>query len=545
MLPNNNNQGIEKIVPRALIMTVSGTYHNQELRPWSFNGNMQTLGSLCNHIAQVGASQVRPELIASVAPGMLGVGYAQGQAKITNGWATRRGVFVLKFDVHYRVGTVVSYVVQGYTDEPAFTPPAIADNLRLYVNNTFTTTRQTVKRSGITMTPTVLVDSFKMVSGYAGKDSTVLMRPRDVMSQISNAELGSFMDINDTSTLSGVGLQTSATRNNVGSTMLSDIINSFNHASGENHVTATVGDLATSAYASLVEKEAASDIFLNLINSNNNIMGAAQARLRFHQLNAPMESSIMQVYQFIDQSKSGRSTMTFSTKGDYDNVNDQSHEGQVAVNLQAIIPAIAVESLFATVSFHANNHGIGGAVTITPTAITTFDDDKNNDLTHWNNFKRRIEREVIPILSQFNSTFSIMVYCCFFHELQLTLVINGREVYSVSPCFTDGLTTPVHTPTTGHLKDFASQMEVVLTQVNDVLIDNEIRKVERKISGDTSAGSLRQGMIAPPSVAPVQQPVPTPTNSLLAGLSGGHQPTATSNTNASSGLLSSLLGGIR
>lgn len=557
MLPNNNSQGIEKIVPRGLLMTISGTYHNQELRPWTFNGTMSTLNTLCSHIANVGTDKVRPELIAAVAPGMLGVGHAQAEAKIANGWGTRRGVFVLKFDVHYRVGTVISYVVQGYTDEPSFTPTAIADNLIFYVNNIFTTTRQTVKRAGVTYQPTVLVDSFKLVSGYSGKDSTILMRPRDVMSQISNAELGAYMEVKDTSTLSGVGLQTSSTRNNVGSTMLSEIINSFNHASGENHLSATTGDIASSAYASLVEKEAASDVFLNLINSKSQIMGGSQSSFRFSQLNAAMESSIMNVYHFVDQRATSNSGMTFSTSGDCDRINDQVHEGQVAVNLQAIIPAIMVESMLSTVSFYVDNHGINGVPNFKYLAHQTFDDNKDNDFTHMNNFQNRVMREVVPILGQFNSTFSIHVFCCFFHELQMTVTINGREVYSVSPCFTDGLTAPVHTPTTQHLKGFAEEMQAVLCNINDVLIENGVRVATAKNLAGAAPGSIQQGFRAPPAVAAIDQPVVPTSRSggLLSGLVGGHaqpagystglNPTPSAGAPNPGGLLSALTGGLR
>lgn len=528
----SNVNGIKELVPVSFVMTTSGTYHTQQLRPWEFAGTGVDMKNVALHMARNGKTQLDAGLIAAVSPNMLQVGSAVAPIAIKNGWETQRGVFVLIFDVVYTVGTRVRYIVQGYTDEPAYSNKYVSPNMVFYINNVFKTTMRTTVRNGVTQRGHVLAEAFQPVNGFnaqtPGMGDRLLMRPQDVMSAIDmQHSYHNTVNIIDTSLSAAVGLQTSRVENNTPSAMLATTANTWLRAYDNSGPTAETADIASTAYQMIIEIDPASDTFLTLINRNVNAYGGMQSSFRMAQL----EQAIPQVMRTFTGVAPSATGVRFTTKNEYDDLAAQNMAGQIVVNLQTMIPAIMVESLLNGVSFTLTNHGPGGSLIWTTTNVSAFDNTDGADVIHYNNFRQRIEREVVPMLALHQSTFSLNIVCSFFHEIQTTLNFNGTEVFAVEPTFSNSLKSPAQAESVKRVKDFATQMGYAVNEISDAVQDVRTNLATARVMADTGHGSVGTGFRAPPVTGTRVEPPVTPTShhapaapaggGMRGGLSGG------------------------
>ena len=482
------------MVPISFMMTKSGTYVPQHLRSWHVAGTMHELNALTRHIEQTAAIKVNPGLIASAAPGMMQVSTeSQGNIMIPNGWNQSRGVFILILEVHYQNNAHVRWVVQGYTDEPSFTNTAVAPGLLFYINNIFSMAPRVVRHNGISMTGMSMVDNFQMVNGFSGQGNVpggnLLIRPQDVMSNISTRELGNFVAgrILDTTVMAASTPQTSRHSNSIGSTMMSNTLNVWHNAAAQEHASATIDTIADAAYANLIEADPSMDVFMNLLTSHNKNLGTASTSFTFRQLQAAMPD-IMSIYQPVDAT---HGQVQFSTSGDSDHLGGQNHATKVAVNLQSLVPAIMVESMLGSVAFSINNELAGGSLDIQLLGIGAF--SAETDMFQWEVFKNRFIAEVVPLIVPRGTglTFRAHISCNFFHEFQLELTVQGQHVRFITPAFCNSLITPVQTASQSHARNFTAEVEMAATHVNDALMESQVRRANHNEVVMSRPGSVQ------------------------------------------------------
>lgn len=496
------NTGVEKIIPTQFIMLTSGTYQQQHMRSWDFTGGMQDVNSLCAALGAARSVNVTPDLISNVAPGMMQVSArSHGVVGIPNGWNEQRGVFVLVFDAHMKIGNVITWIVQGYTDYPAFSNAGIAPDMTFYINNVFSYARNAMMRNGVQTSYLAMLGNYQFVNpptlSNHQNQGMWLIRPEDVMSSLAvNDIMIAGGEVYDTTRLSGVGLQTSKHANNVASKMLSDTINHWHHVSGEMSMISTPGSIADGVYGKIVEKKADSDLFIQLLQGATNSHYSPSNRFQFAQLQAAIPG-VMQVYTPVVSSSAGA---RFSQAGQSEGFHGQNLATVLAVNLQSMIPSIMIESLLSSVGFTMSN--TTGHVDAVPLNVQAF--DREIDVRQWNIFKDRIVREVYPMFSSKGLVFALTVECSFFHEIKINLQIGSDYVEYISPTFCNSLYAPIQTPSQSFADDFSRQFGQVVSDIADTLAEND--SVRNKVS---VSARVNDTFTAPPMVqshTPVQQP---------------------------------------
>lgn len=479
------NNGIRSIVPTAFIMMTSGGYQPQHLRSWSLVGNMQQVNSLAEHIAQCSARSVNSSLINKAAPGILGLSAEhQGVISIADGWGSNRGVYILRFLVTYNVGNTFEWIVQGYTDNPAFTAQYIDPNMVFYINNVFCMSRTTATYNGIQTSRMNLQADYQVVNGYGGGingTGNLLIRPRDVMSNIASADLLGLVKVTDATQLANFGVQTSRHTNNVPSMMLADALNSWHAASSELDPTACSGTIAENAYAKVLETEAGQDLFMSIL-ARHNSTGSMTSSFTGNQLMKAMEG-IMSVYQPV--TSSGTSVQWSSPNDSMGFADMNSAARAIAVNIQAMLPSIMVESLLSSVSFTASNHT--GGVQIVPQHVGAFMPDMAE--RQWDIFSNRLVSEVIPLFTRLGWPFVLQVSCSFYQEIKIYIKLDTDEVQFIAPAFANALCAPVQTTSALHAREFAQQFETLAVTVDEALMESGIRRA--------AASNAQIDMVAP------------------------------------------------
>lgn len=512
---NQFSNAIEKIVPTAFLMMPSGTYQNQHVRSWDISGGVQQLNALTRHIAATAAVSVSSDTINSAAQGMLTVNTAhQGLINITDGWGTKRGVFILRFNVHYAVGTVYEWIVQGYTDHPAFTSSSIDENMVFYINNVFCMSRSTVRYNGIDAQRMKMVSDYQVVNGFSSANGpiggNVLIRPRDMMANISTAALMGEIKVTDVTQLANMNVQTSNHANNVASQMLSSSLNTWHQASSELDVTCDVGTVAEMAYSRLMEKEADQDLFMAMLAKHNNT-GAVSSSFTGNQLKRTMEG-IMSIYQVI--SSNGSSGVQWSNSGQ-SSEHSGNYESMIAIQVQAMLPSIMVESLLSGVAFSVTNNS--GSLEFARSYVSAFMPEM--DAQCWETFRGRIEREIIPFFTRLGVSFFMTVQCSFYQEIKIQIKINDTVEF-ISPAFCNALYSPVQTTSVAHARDFAQSFETIALEVNEALMESAIRRADSSNRIIDSSAPIRQNN-AFSMPRQVQQPTASPSLNISPAKTGG------------------------
>lgn len=524
MLQTSNLEasGIDKIVPHSFILIKSGTYQKQMLRSWDVTGTMLHVNNLAEHIQRVGATSLNPNLVSSAAPGLLRVSAAhQGAIPIVNDWSNERGVFVLMLDVHYRVGAVVRWIVQGHTDEPSFTDTAIPGNLNFYINNVFALTPFQTQYGGNTVTAMALTENFQMVSGFSATHGQrpgghVLIRPQDVMTNIANQELqGIVSNVFDTTYMAGTKPQTSRLSNNLASTMFARTVNTWNEAANGIHTSVSTGEVAEHAYGLLIERDPSMDVFMNILTAANQSLGSATLNFTFRQLLAAVPD-IMQARVPMDQTSA---RLSFSHKGNSQHFEGQDHLTQLVMDLQAAIPTIMIESLLAGVAFRATNER--GFDEFTPSGAQAFSPE--TDVRQLMAFQKRFELEIRPLLKHYQLRYDLTISCTFFHEIQIDLVMGSDSYTFISPAFANALFTPIQTADTVKAKNFSTQMETMAVTLNDALMYAATQRATRVEQAHQGPGSLSKQFPLPGAMGMPAAPQPQYTTGSSMGI-GAHAP---------------------
>lgn len=500
------NNGIDKIVPTAFIMMSSGGYQTQHLRSWDLTGGMHQINSLANHIAQNASVVVSSDLINKAAHGIMSLGTDhQGAIQIADGWDSRRGVFILRFNVHYQIGNTFEWIIQGFTDSPAFTDRSIDENMVFYINNVFCMNRTTVQYNGITTQRMNLQADYQVVSGFGGgvvgqPGGNLLIRPRDVLSNIATADLMGSVRVTDATQLANFGVQTSRHVNNVPSMMLADTLNSWHQASTELDVTASVGQVAEMTYAKVLETEAEQDLFMNMLARHNNT-GTTTSSFSGRQLMRTMDG-IMRVYQPV--SSQGARVQWSSANESMGNADINSPEKSIAVNIQAMLPSIMIESLLSGVSFSVTNYS--GRMEFARQYVSAFVPEM--DVQQWAIFQSRVEREIMPLFTKLGWSFMLQVSCNFYQEIKIYIKMQD-EVQFVAPAFCSALYAPVQTSSALDAKQFATEFETMASEINEALMESEIRRAskENRIMGSVLPAQMNNAFQMP---QPVMAPTPTP-----------------------------------
>lgn len=521
MLQTNSleSSGVDKIVPNNFILIKSGTYQPQMLRSWDVAGNMNQVNSLANHILQSGATSLNPNLVASAAPGLMRVSAShQGVIPIANDWNNERGVFVLVLDVHYRVGAVMRWIVQGHTDEPAFNDTQISPSLNFYINNVFALTPMQIQYGGHSVTGMTLTDNFQMVSGFSAThghrpSGHVLIRPQDIMTNIANQDLKSAVgNVFDTTYLAGTRPQTSRLSNNVSSTMFSKVVNTWNEAANTIHTSASTGDIAENAYGLLIERDPSMDVFMNILTAANQSLGTATLNFTFSQLQAAVPN--IQMARTPVSMNGAR--LSFSHSGNSQHFAGQDSKTQLAVDLQAMIPTMMIESLLAGVSFTITNDK--GYYEFIPHSAQAF--SVETDKRQLQIFQHRCERELKALLDSYHQRYTLVVSCTFFHEVQIDLTMGNESITFISPAFANALFAPIQTADTVSASNFATTMETMAATLNDALQQASINRATQIERTHQGPGSLSKQFPLPgaPGVTPtVGVPMPTAGSSMGIG----------------------------
>lgn len=566
------NNSIKSLTPRQFLMARTGTYHTQHLRSWNITGNVRDVNNLATHIARTGSVAVSPDLISKAAPGMMAVSLDhQGAVPIASGWGEERAIFVLMFTVEYNAGVSVDWIVQGYTDFPAFAKTSIDPNMVFFVNNVFALNQTTVTMGGVTGMRANLMADYQLLGGFAGgtmgqPTGNLLIRPSDIFANISYADLAGHAQVIDSSQLANVGVQTSRHTNNIANTMLADTINAWHAASMETDVVQSTGAIADVAYAKQMETAADQDLFLSLISRHNN--GGPASSFRAGALLKAMPE-VMRVYTSTE--RTGAGDVRWSTTGDSDPMGGQALEHFLAVNVQASLPSIMVESMLATLSFSVTN------ATVTSGFDATMDSNHMRphytrhasngfvpQLTEqgWQQFCRRFERDILTLIPP-GKAYYMTVTCSFHREIDIYIKLD-REVRFVAPAFCNALLAPVQTTSYTDAQEFATTFETMITDVNEALMESQIRRANGTNKMMESALPARQNsafqmprhatapqaLNIPPapgsglagSMTGQPQPAyqPQQAGSMLAGMSGGHntggQPPVTGTGSMTAGL---------
>lgn len=457
------------------ILTQTGTYQEQSLRPFTTNiqaDALQQLDRSTQHGQNLGVSAVEDVAGSVVRPSAT----PEGNVNIAHGWASRRFRFLMRVvEEHpFNAGQKVQRVLFGYTDHSDASINHLDPDMRIYFNSeTVIADRVRNTPNGPVSEPMVLaanqiispLDMFgpnAHFSAYHQSPSSYLIRPEDIfgMGQTRSvtdklAESGMYgggidLVMDSRSTVGqGGAYKYSRRRDTSPSRYLSDTLTSYQHALKEAQMAddGVVGTdqevLYGEAQAHASNQDIHTNMFFSRLKDHAEFMERGYVTLRDLERLFP-EVTHTTKYSLDD----GRSIRRINQMQDSEHWNGSDNLTLAASTLAQVIPAIMMDNYIRTISFAATNgHGYSEYTIDFHEQGTTGVVAGLALIGPVQEFQRRLITDVLNTITMHNQIgFQISMSADLAGDSVIDIAMDGEPVRRyVAPTFSDSLFTPMIT----------------------------------------------------------------------------------------------------
>jgi hypothetical protein len=484
---NADSRAQQVITINKLSLLETGTYNPMFSRPYKTHLDAYNMDSISRRVQSVanetGSGLVTGALISGIAGGMVrpsATPYAE--LSIPLGWTERRIRFIMEVGVTPSLGSPFIYYIQGYTSHLGITPTGNIDPRMEFIINSFirVNRRQEYTSYGLEYKD-VITESAHIVNGNFdyNKDYTYgshtdhdifKMRPSDIFLGVQSSYLSNAYNYTNDSanglkdtriTLNREPIRSSRS-NNIPSSYMAKIIDSYQHSNELTDFGASPQDVISRSMAYSNEDHAQNNIFIRAMMNIKGVQDGTRFTIKDLE---KLDNDVSRVTNYITLGNTINNNLHQTGQTSYWNGSDQ--DTLVATVLTNAIPALMMDLMLTKVWFRSTNHDIGGAVT---TTLIDYNSLTNADLTNnFQLFKYRLEKEVLYDVTYGNQeTFSIEVIADLFGETTITLSLNsGPAITYTTPSFSDSLMTPVLTSDKTEYYGLVNDFESLINNLNE------------------------------------------------------------------------------
>lgn len=466
-----------KLSIQNFILVQTGTYQDQQIRPFNFQANQDVVNRL--EAATHGGMNLGVGAVQEVAADIIQPqAMVEGQVGIMNGWKCRRFRFMMKVNEQHPFiqGTTTQRIFFGYTDNDDAGTTHLDPQMRIYFNSETIVAqaiRQTVhglQHQASIVGSNQIVSPVDMLGGHNGmfaRATSHLIRPEDLFSigqtqhvaqrlQSSGMFEGVIHRSIDHRAMVGEGgaYKYSQRRDTSPTRYLSDTLNAWQHAVKENALEAKSEDIFGQPDKDVMFGEAATtcrnsqihtNAFLGMLKDHAGYM--ERGYITWSDLNRlfpeTMHQSVTQ-YAF----DNGRSMRKVNHAEDSETWAGADYTSIGASLLAQTIPSIMMDTFLRSCSFAVTN-GAGPNNYI-------FEFHGNNSKSIIDNldmrpyiteFERRLSVDILNNITRGNQLpFKISMHSDLAGDSIIDIAIGGSSVSRfVAPTFSDSLFSPVIT----------------------------------------------------------------------------------------------------
>jgi len=451
---------------KRLTMWETGTYVDQELRPYTPNLTMEVLNQI-NHQTH-GGQNLSVTALASVAGNIIRpAAQSTGVAQIVNGWNTRRFAFIMELEF-VQLGTVMRQILTGYTSHSDLSHGGeVAPDMTLHFNSSMVlhTSRQLSANGAVNVVS--MRDAAHIVTDTGIGQShqarlhqprAVTMRPEDVFSRMGASHLlqDQANGAMDTRTDFTLGAKKSFRSNTSAPVYLSKTLGAYTNAirNADIHEDDANG-IADSATGTVKEQDIAADIFLrSFISEGSEFRESGSITWEHLCFTNPHVNSITEIF------RSGPVTKE-NFREDSVGFNGCDNETLVATILSQSVPAIMLDLMLTTLVFEAHNGTMDSGYAVRILGECRSFADGIDPTPYVERFIYRLRTEVLPDISHNNNlSFNLIMNVNVIGDTVIDISIEGSPMaHFIVPSFCDALMVPVLSNSGETLGNLAGDLE--------------------------------------------------------------------------------------
>lgn len=477
MTPNERFQRMVKLSITKLILQETGTYNEQFIRPYETSGDGMAVNYIQNRIEEVGIENITPGVLSGISHNFIQPAAThQGTIELANGWNNRRIRFLMEVTAEFNMGSLMIYYIQGYTNYPGVTMSGnVAPDMEFIINSYVAVNRSMVptptgmQQMDVVRESSQLMADNNYMSPLQGSH-LYAMRPVDIFSGMQMQYLGEGYssigqgNLSDARTMLRRDAVLSRRSNNVPASYLARTISGFNTGRGMVNWSPDSNDVLRSAKEQVLEPVPYENPFLRAIGDIRSV-GIGRS-FSYGDLQS-IDPNVNNTTVFVVQGNTQGSVNPIHQAGMTENWNGSDLMTKYACMLSQSVPSIMMELMITELHFRSTNASIGGLV---ETIITGANSLSNADMTqHYELFKRRLEREVVPDITFNNQdTYMLDMSVDLFGDTWINLSINGSTPTPfVTPSFCDNLLAPIVTPNHGYYNKIVHDFDRLVNAVTD------------------------------------------------------------------------------
>lgn len=466
-----------KLTIQNFILVQTGTYQDQQIRPFTFNANQDVVRRL--EVSTQGGMNLGVSAVQEVAADIITPqAMVEGQVGIQNGWKCRRFRFLMKVNEQHPFiqGTTTQRIFFGYTDNDDAGTTQLDPQMRIYFNSetiVAQAVRQTVhglQHQAAIVGSNQIVSPVDMVGGHNGmfaRASAHLIRPEDLFSigqtqhvaqrlQSSGLFDGVIHRSIDHRAMVGEGgaYKYSQRRDTSPTRYLSDTLGAWQSAVKENALEAQQEDIFGQPDKDVMFGEAASSCRNNQIHTNA-FLGMLKDHAGYMERGYVTWADLCRIFPEVTHQSvtqyafdNGRSIRKISHAEDSESWAGADYTSIGASLLAQTIPSIMMDTFLRSCSFAVTN-GSGPNNYIFefhPNNSKSIID--NLDMRQYiNEFERRLSVDILNNITRGNQLpFKISMHSDLAGDSIIDIAIGGSSVTRfVAPTFSDSLFSPVIT----------------------------------------------------------------------------------------------------
>ncbi len=460
------------------LLTQTGTYQEQQLRPYTVKTNTESVNKLAE--ATRDGTQISSSALSAVAGDI--VNYAaqpEAAAGIINGWTSRRFRFmmtVVERPPFAQSSEGITRIYYGYTDACDVSYGNRLDpKMRIYFNS------ESTFQTCMVQTPAGLRPMVKCLSTnqiispggettnnnlyYPGTDtSRYLVRPADIfevgsanntiqMLQKSPEYAGGFdlSYIGSMAVSHGKAYEYASRKDTAPSkylyNVLASLVDGKKEAESNQGGTTNLDHVYSEARALALRQtgDVFQNQFFNLLRDRCGLM--EKGYITLEELNRVFPYTHDQGNVTNYSLDNGRAMRKLNNAQDSNVFTGWSPITQAASLIGQIVPSLMMDGFIRVIGFSATNGLMGTdyGISIDPNATRSVVDGLNMT-PYLQEFQRRLGMEVLDQISRRNQIpFSVTVFADLVNDTVVEITINGEQSRYVVPTFTDSLFTPMMT----------------------------------------------------------------------------------------------------
>jgi hypothetical protein len=471
---SNVGYGYSSVEIVRMIMQETGTYNTMMRRPFESHLTGGVQNAILENCERVG--RITPNLLTGVAGQFIRPSATpERPISIVNGWDTRRFKFFMEVRCTSHMGNIVTQFITGYTDQMGASAFGSLDpNMEFFIN-TINIAKNSVRTTPLgTQSIQSIVDCSHLLyqndySGVHGINNGYKMRPEDVFASMQNAQLeeasnsyGRASEFVDTRVHLTRNPVKAMRRFNSSPVFVSSVLDSYVQTKRAAMGGSTDLEITDGAAASVASARTNEDPFLKTLKGRTDSTGGSFKLRDLLNIDPTVQSRIV----VTPMTQALRATLPAA--GQSQHWQNSDFDTQFATALSQAVPGYMLDNCLQSVKFRATNMEMGGGITVFlvdyGTLLTGIDVSP-----YLAAFSFAIEKTVLADLSHNNMIpFSLEMSCNLMSDSTINLAVNGSSfTLFVSPCFCDGLMSPLVTADKSRLNLLAKDISAVVDYLGD------------------------------------------------------------------------------